>query len=69
MFIVDTDKLCHPDDLKVDDLGGWKNEGQHSQWVKVNRSQGEVSGVEFCSGKPKHDSTTSYCLHHNYFVH
>ena len=29
VFIVNTDKLCHPDDLKADDLDGWKNDGQH----------------------------------------
>jgi len=68
VFIVNTDKLCHPDDLKADDLGGWKNDGQHSRWIKVAKLQGQVSRVELCSGKPKHDPT-SYCLHRSYFIH
>ena len=67
-FVVDTDKLRSPDDLKADDLGSWKNDGQHSRWFKVGTEDGKVLRVEFCSGKPKNDSS-AYCLHRHYFVH
>ena len=30
VFLIDTDKLDHHDDIKADDLGSWKNDGQHS---------------------------------------
>ncbi len=64
-----TDKLDDPDDIKADDLGSWKNYGQHSRWVKVKQlKDGSVSNVEFCSRKPKKDPS-AYCLHHHYFVH
>ena len=68
VFIVDTNKLDHHDDLKADDLGTWKNDGQHSRWLKVKRKGSSVCNVEFCSGKPKNDPR-SYCLHRHYFVH
>ena len=68
VFIVDTDKLSHHDDLKADDLGSWRNDGQHSRWVKVKRSSQGVTKVELCGGKPECDSR-AYCLHRHYFVH
>lgn len=68
VFLIDTDKLGHPDDLKADDLGSWKNDGQHSRWIKVRRKGHNVSIVEVCSGKPK-NCPTAYCLHRHYFVH
>lgn len=36
-FLVDTDNLNDPDDIKADDLGSWRNDGQHSRWVKVKQ--------------------------------
>ena len=68
VFIVDTDKLSHPDDIKADDLGSWRNDGQHTRWVKVTQEGGRICRVEFCSGKPKNDPH-AYCLHRNYYVH
>ena len=69
-FIVDTDKLNNPDDIKADDLGSWRNDGQHSHWVKVKKNQkdGHIVRVDFCGGKPQNDSS-AYCLHRLYFVH
>ena len=37
VFIVDTNKLNHPDDIKADKLGSGKNDGQHPRWVKVKQ--------------------------------
>ena len=68
VFIVDTNKLSHPDDLKADDLGSWKNDGQHSHWVKVKQMGGCVTKLEFCSGKPT-NNPNAYRLHRHYFVH
>ncbi|MDD9816963.1 MAG: hypothetical protein OXU61_02325 [Gammaproteobacteria bacterium] len=68
VFIVDTNKLSHPDDLKADDLGSWKNDGQHSRWVKVKQMGGCVTKLEFCSGKPT-NNPNAYRLHRHYFVH
>ena len=68
VFIVDTDNLDDPDDVKADDLGSWRNDGQHKRWVKVKWCQDQVSSIELCSGKPNHDSS-SYCLHRSYYVH
>ena len=68
VFIVDTDNLSHPDDIKADELGGWKNDGQHSRWLKVELHQNEVTSIKFCGGKPSSDSHI-YCLHRAYFVH
>ena len=47
VFLVDTDQLAHPDDIKADDLGSWRNDGQHLCWVKVkenavNKAVGEI---------------------------
>ena len=47
VFIVDTSKMRNPDDLKADELGGWKNDGQHPRWVKVKQRNGNVSNIEF----------------------
>ena len=60
--------MNHPDDIKADELGGWKNDGQHSQWVKVKLHEGRISGIEFCGGKPN-NSPHVYCLQKAYFVH
>ena len=68
VYVVNTDGLDHPDDVKADDLGSWRNDGQHKKWIKVKQCQGQLSSIEFCSGKPKHDSS-SYCLHRSYYVH
>lgn len=68
VFLIDTSKLDHHDDIKADDLGSWKNDGQHSRWVKVRRKGESVYKVEICSGKPK-NNPNSYCLHRHYFVH
>ena len=38
VFLVDTNKLTHHDDIKADDLGSWRNDGQHSRWVKVKET-------------------------------
>ena len=35
VFVVNTDELSNPDDLKADDLGSWKNDGLHAWWCKV----------------------------------
>ena len=67
-FVVDTKYLNDPDDIKADDLGSWRNDGQHSRWVKVKQVGGHVRAVEFCSGKPKGDPAT-YCLHRLYYIH
>ena len=68
VFVVDTGKLSDPDDIKSDDMGSWRNDGQHSRWVKVKQEKGRVCTVEFCSGKPKNDPN-AYCLHRHYFIH
>ncbi len=49
-FIVDTTKLCHPDDLKADDLGSWVNKGKPSRLFDIVRdSSGIVYGANNCS--------------------
>ena len=68
VFLVDTSELGVPEDIKADDLGSWKNDGQHSRWAKVKQVNGSVRLVEFCSGKPRNDPS-SYCLHRHYYVH
>ena len=68
VFLIDTSNLDDPDDLKADDLGSWRNDGQHSQWVKVTKKGCSVKKVELCSGKPQGDPK-GYCLHRHYFVH
>ena len=68
VFLVDTSELGDPEDIKADDLGSWKNDGQHSRWAKVKQVNGSVRLVEFCSGKPRNDPS-SYCLHRHYYVH
>ena len=67
-FLVDTNNLDDPDDIKADDLGSWRNDGQHSRWVKVNQVNEHVRSVKFCSGKPQNDPST-FCLHRNYYIH
>ena len=31
VYVVNTDGLDHPDDVKADDLGSWRNDGQHKK--------------------------------------
>ena len=68
VFLVDTSHFDHADDLEADDLGGWKNDGEHSRWVKVTKKGCKVNKVEFCSGKPLGDPR-GYTLHRHYFTH
>ena len=51
MFLVNTDNLDHPDDVKADDLGSWKNDGQHKRWVKVKWHLDKLSSVAFLQWK------------------
>ena len=68
VFLVDTNELAHHDDIKADDLGSWRNDGQHSRWVKVSEVASRIAGVKVCSRKPQRDKH-AYCLHRHYFVH
>ena len=68
VFLIDTSHLDHPDDLEADELGSWKNDGQHSRWVKNTKKGSSVKKVEFCGVKP-HSDPQGYCPHRHYFIH
>ena len=50
VFLMDTTKLRHPDDLKADDMGSWVHKGIPSRYYSIERSpSGVVYGVKHCS--------------------
>ena len=42
VFLVDTTKLRHPDDLKVDDMGSWVHKGIPSCYYSIKCSPSSV---------------------------
>ena len=45
-------------DTKAEDLGSWRNDSKHKRCVKVKSCQSQLYLMEFCSGKPNHDSSS-----------
>ena len=49
VFLVDTTKLKHQDDLRADDMGSWMHKGKPVRFYKVKRlSSGEVYDAQQC---------------------
>lgn len=66
VFLVDTSKLRHPDDLKADDVGSWVHKDIPSRYYSLERSpSGVVYGVKRC-GKATKDAIklTRIYYHH-----
>ena len=53
-FVVDCDKMQHPDDIRMDDLGAWKNCGVHRSYFSVLfSSEKKVSQIEKLTKSPQ----------------
>ena len=68
VFVVDTRKLRHPNDLKADDMGSWIHKGKPIRYYKLSRvsKSGEVYGAKPCDRK---DSGDVYKLTRIYYHH
>lgn len=65
VFLVDTTKLRHRDDLKADDMGTWVHKGKPIRYFLVNRSEtGAVRDVECTTKRPKAYKLTRIYYHH-----
>ena len=68
IFVVDTTKLRHPHDLKVDALGSWIHKGKPIRYFQVERSpSGIVYSTDPCTEGTK--SPTVYKLTRIYYHH
>ena len=68
VFVVDTRKLKHRDDLKADDMGCWIHKGKPIRYFVVERyEEGAVYNVE-CTKAKKHDPKV-YRLTRIYYHH
>lgn len=67
VFIVDTTKLRHQDDLKADDMGSWTHKGKPIHFYKVQcLSSGEVYDAQLCDST---DDDRIYKLTRIYYHH
>ena len=68
VFIVDTSKLRHADDLKADDMGSWIHKGKPIRYYEVQRSpSGVVYGATHCAEAA--DNSAVYRLTKIYYHH
>lgn len=69
-FVIDCSILQHHDDIRMNDLGSWKNSGVHSSYYNVLFSKDNIiSLVEKMSGKPSVPRKSVYCLKRSYWKH
>lgn len=69
-FVVDCDKMQHPDDIRMDDLGAWKNCGVHRSYFSVLfSSEKKVSLIEKMAKSPQVAQRSVYCLKRSYWKH
>ncbi len=69
-FVVNTDQLRKPDDLKCDDCGSWMNNGVRKLYLSVkNRSNPKLLNVSVIQRGGKPPSQMRWCLTRTYFVH
>ena len=67
VFLVDSTRLRHQDDLKADDMGSWTHKGKPVCFYKVQRlSSGEVNDAEQCDST---DDKRIYKLTRIYYHH
>lgn len=68
VFLVDTTKLKHPNDLKADDMGSWIHKGKPIRHFEIERvpQSGEVYGAKPCDHR-RDDSV--YKLTRIYYHH
>lgn len=66
VFLVDTNRLGSPDDLKADDLGAWNHKGKPVRKYKVVRSQ---SGTVYGADRTQESGSDIYKLTRVYYHH
>ena len=69
-FIVDSDKLSHPSDIRMDDMGSWVNSGVDRLYVSVTFSgENKVLRVNKLRCRPAVMRNLVYCLTRSYWKH
>lgn len=69
-FFVDTEKLCHRDDIRSDDLGVWKNIGVKSTYCSVQFDENnKVKEVFKLPSKPQVMRSSIYRVKRSYWCH
>jgi hypothetical protein len=69
-FVVNCDKLSHPSDIRMDDLGCWCNTGVDKLYLRVSfRGDKKVSTIEKLGCKPSVTNKSVYCLTRTYWKH
>ena len=66
-FLVDTRKLCKPNDLKCDDMGAWRNNGVRKKRVFVKFDcHNDTATVDLSADSEDHNLYTfKRCYHKN----
>ena len=52
-FVIDLDSLDSKDDVCVDDMGVWKNNGVDTNYVRVTMGKSSVNIVQKCTSKDR----------------
>jgi hypothetical protein len=69
-FVVNCDKLSHPSDIRMDDVGCWCNTGVDKLYLRVSfRGDKKVSTIEKLGCKPSVTNKSVYCLTRTYWKH
>ena len=69
-FIVNTRKLGHPDDIRMDDMGSWINIGVDRVYISVKfTSEKAVSFIQKLPCKPSVMRKSIYCVTRTYWKH
>ena len=69
-FIVNTDKLRKPSDIKCDDCGSWMNNGVRKLYLSVkNQNNPDLLDVTVMKRGGKPPLGTHWCLPRTYFVY
>lgn len=71
-FIISTEAVAHPDDLRADDLGVWVNNAVRKSYYSVhyNDNQHRVTFMKKLGSCPPQVSRSSvHCLKRSYYKH
>lgn len=69
-FVVNCNKLSHPSDIRMDDLGSWVNGAVDKLYVTVQfTDEKKVQSVRKLSYHPSVVRKSMYCLTRSYWKH
>ena len=68
-FVVNCDKLAHPSDIKMDDLGSWTYTGVDRLYFNIVFSEKKVRSITKLGCRPAVMRKSVYCLTRSYWKH